>query len=294
MAGPGIERRLRRRAALLVTPGAGWIAVHYLLPAGLIAVYSLLSPRTGGGVEWRFSLDVYRALLARVEGATFYNNYLTVLVRSVAWSAVAPAICFVLALPVAVFIHARSTSAARYALLVAVMIPFWTSMLVRTYAIRFLLAITGPINEVLRILGREPVLFLNTRGAVILGLVYTSLPFMILPLYAAVARVDPRLLEAARDLGAGAVDTFRRVFLPQVSGGIVVGSVLVFVLSVSQFLVPTLLGGGKVNMVANLIELQFGEAFNWPLGSGLAIAFSVLTFLGLWLVTRRFEEAEVL
>lgn len=274
-----------------MTPGALWISATYVVPGVLILVYSFLSPRLGGGVEWRFSLDAYRDLLSPQERASFYNNHVTVLVRSITWAAVATALCFVLSLPVAVFIHTRRSAAGRYALLVAVMIPFWTSMLVRTYALRYLLANTGPINEFIRGMGWETVVFLNTRMAVVLGLVYTALPFMILPLYASIARLDPRLLEAGRDLGAGPVQNFGRVFLPLISAGVVVGSTLVFVLSVSQFIVPTLLGGGKVNMIANLIELQFGESFNWPLGAGIAVFFSLLTLLGLWVVTGRREEA---
>lgn len=265
-----------------------------MLPALLILVYSFLTPRIGGGVEWRFSLDAWRNLIEPAARAAYYNNFVTVLVRSVVWAGLATVVCFALSLPLAVFIHARRSTAAKYGLLVAVMIPFWTSMLVRTYALRYLLANTGPINEFVRGMGLDTIVFLNTRMAVVLGLVYTALPFMILPLYAAVARLDPRLLEAGRDLGANPTQNFRRVFLPLISAGVVVGSTLVFVLSVSQFIVPTLLGGGKVNMIANLIELQFGEAFNWPLGAGLAVFFSSLTLLGLWIVTGRREEAGIL
>jgi spermidine/putrescine transport system permease protein len=289
-----VRDRVRRRAALLVAPGTAWITLTYVVPGLLILVYSFLSPRQGGGVRWEFSLDTYRTLLASDARATFYNNYVTVLLRSVIWAAITTATCFALSLPVAVFIHQRRSAFAKYGLLVAVMIPFWTSMLVRTYALRFLLSNNGVVNQAIEALGGEALIFLNTPKAVILGLVYTALPFMILPLYASVARVDPHLLEAGRDLGAGPVHTFIRVFLPLIRAGTVAGGLMVFVLSVSQFIVPTLLGGGKVNMVANLIELQFGEAFNWPLGAGLAIAFSALTLVTVWLVRRRAAEVELL
>ncbi|GIU98150.1 MAG: ABC transporter permease [Actinomycetota bacterium] len=288
------ERRRRRRLLLLVSPGVAWIVATYVLPTLLILLYSFLTPRLGGGVEWRVSLDAYRTLTAADARASLYNPYVTVLARSIVWAGFTTAICFVLALPVALYIHGRRTALGRYALLIAVMIPFWTSMLVRTYALRYLLANTGPLNGVLRWLGFEPITLLNSRIAVVIGLVYTALPFMILPLYAAVARVDPRVLEAGRDLGANGPQTFVRVFLPLVSAGTVVGCVLVFVLSASQYIVPTLLGGGKVNMIANLIELQFGDAFNWPLGSGIAIFFSALTLLGLSVVTAHRREAQLL
>lgn len=289
-----MEPGLRRRIALLLTPGTLWITTIYVIPALLIVAYSFLTPQPGGGVEWRFSLDTYRRLLEPDERATIYSNYVTVLLRSVVWAAITTAACFVLALPLAVFIDGRRSAIVRNGLIVAVMIPFWTSMLVRTYALRFLMSNTGPVNEALRSLGGETLVLLNTPAAVLIGLVYTSLPFMILPLYAAVVRVDHRLLEAGRDLGANSVRTFLRVFVPLIRPGVVVGGLLVFVLSVSQYIVPTLLGGGKVNMISNLIQLQFGVAFNWPLGAGLAIFFSGLTLLGLWVLVGRREAAELL
>ena len=282
-----------RRAALLMGPGTALITLTYVIPGLLILLYSFLSPKLGGGVRWDFSLDTYRALVAPDVRAALYNDYVTVLVRSVVWAGIATGVCLALALPVAVFIHARRSTTARYALLVAIMIPFWTSMLVRTYALRSLLSTTGVLNGVIERLFGDTIIFLSTPKAVILGLIYTALPFMILPVYAAVARVDPHLLEAGRDLGANPAQTFRRVFLPSIRAGTVTGCVLVFVLSVSQFIVPALLGGGKINMIANLIELQFGESFNWPLGAGLAIFFSALTLLGLRVVGRRTQEVEL-
>ena len=199
--------------------------------------------------------------------AIAYNNYSAVFARSVVWSLWATLICAALALPLAVFISSRRSPLARNALLVAVMIPFWTSMLVRTYAIRFILANTGPLNSIIEGLGFDRIAFLNTRFSVMLGLVYTALPFMILPLYAAVERSDGVQLEAARDLGARPPQVFLEVFVPLIRPGLIVGSVMVFVISVSQFLVPALLGGGKTNMIATLLGLQFGTAFNWPLGA---------------------------
>lgn len=226
--------------------------------------------------------------------ASAYNNYTAVFARSVVWSVLATIFCVGLALPLAVFISSRNSTVTKNALLVAVMIPFWTSMLVRTYAIRFLLANTGPVNNFLETLGLDRVVFLNTRFAVVLGLVYTALPFMILPLYAATERVDRAQMEAARDLGARPPQVFADVFVPMVKPGLVVGSVMVFVLSVSQYLVPTLLGGGKTNMIANLLELQFGEAFNWPLGAAIAALFSVVTLAGLYTTVGRRDQEQLL
>lgn len=226
--------------------------------------------------------------------ASAYNNYTAVFARSVVWSVLATILCIALALPLAVFISSRRSTVTKNALLIAVMIPFWTSMLVRTYAIRFLLANTGPVNNFLETLGMDRVVFLNTRFAVILGLVYTALPFMVLPLYAATERVDRAQMEAARDLGARPPQVFADVFVPMVKPGLIVGGVMVFVLSVSQYLVPTLLGGGKTNMIANLLELQFGEAFNWPLGAAIAALFSVVTLVGLYATVGRRDQEQLL
>lgn len=221
--------------------------------------------------------------------ASDYNNFTAVFTRSVIWSVWATVACLVLALPLAVFISGRRSLVTKNALLVAVMIPFWTSMLVRTYAIRFLLANTGPLNGWIESLGFERQVFLNTRFAVVLGLVYTALPFMVLPLYAAVERSDRAQLEAARDLGAKPMQVFTQVFIPMARAGVTVGSTMVFVLSVSQYLVPTLLGGGKTNMLANLLELQFGESFNWPLGAALAVVFTAFSIVSLRLVAESDE-----
>lgn len=289
-----MERRDRRRVSILLAPGAAWIVAIYVIPSLLIVLYSFLTPKIGGGVQWLFTLDSYRELLGGEARAVYYNHYLTLLIRSTVWAAITTIVCLALALPLAIFISRRRSPITKNALLVAVIIPFWTSMLVRTYAVRFLLANTGPLNGFLESMGLERQIFLNTVFAVLLGLVYTALPFMVLPLYAAAERVDHALLEAGRDLGASPRTVFRTVYLPQIRAGVTVGCVMVFVLSVSQYLVPTLLGGGKANMIANLLELQFGESFNWPLGAGIAVFFGALTLLGLWFVVGRRKEMDFL
>ena len=259
------------------------------------------APLTAGALCLRRSTRAALAVAAAVGAgvglnhlASAYNTYAAVFARSVVWSLWTTAVCIGLALPLAVFIGARRSQIAKNALLVAVMIPFWTSMLVRTFAIRFVLSNTGPLNSLIESVGFERQVFLNTRFAVMLGLVYTALPFMVLPLYAAVERSDRAQLEAARDLGARPAQVFSEVFVPLIRPGLAVGSVMVFVLSVSQYLVPTLLGGGKTNMIANLLELQFGEAFNWPLGAAVATLFSLITVVSIYLVVGRRDGAELL
>lgn len=267
------------------------LAATVLASVPIIASARYLGRRISRGLSFAALVG---GLVAVNHLASKYNNYTAVFARSVVWSVLATVICIGCALPLAVFISSRRSTVTKNALLVAVMIPFWTSMLVRTYAIRFLLANTGPVNNFLETLGMDRIVFLNTRFAVILGLVYTALPFMILPLYAATERVDRAQMEAARDLGARPSQVFAEVFVPMVKPGLIVGGVMVFVLSVSQYLVPTLLGGGKTNMIANLLELQFGEAFNWPLGAAIAALFSVITLAGLYLTVGRRDQEQLL
>jgi spermidine/putrescine transport system permease protein len=285
-----LSRANARRSALLRSPGMTLIAALYVIPMTLIVVYSFLTRKVGGGVSWDFTLDAWREVFRRDPAADYYNGFATVLIRSVIWSVLTTVITLCLSLPMAVFISSRRSALAKNALLVAVVIPFWTSMLVRIFAMRFLLANTGPLNNALESLGLERQTFLNSSGVVIGGLIYTSLPFMILPLYAAVERVDHRVLDASRDLGAGPAQVFRTAFLPMINVGVTTGCMLVFVLSVSQYLVPTLLGGGKANMIANVVEQQFGEGQNWPLGSAIAVFLTVLTLVGLWFNARNSDE----
>ena len=280
---------------------ASWGTFGAAFVLGLLAALIVVIP----AVAWARSMGrsdrramavsgVFGLLIAVNHLASAYNNYSAVFARSVVWSLWTTALCAALALPLVVFISSRTSAVAKNALLVAVMIPFWTSMLVRTYAIRFMLSNTGPLNNFIESLGLDRQVFLNTRFAVMFGLVYTALPFMILPLYAAVERSDRAQLEAGRDLGARPPQVFTDVFLPMIKPGLIVGSTMVFVLSVAQYLVPTLLGGGKTNMVANLLDLQFGEAFNWPLGAAIAALFSLLTILSLYVVVGRNEEADLI
>lgn len=278
----------------------GWQTVGTALLLGILATLVVAIPATvwarsvGRSPHRVFAFSGVIGLLVAVNHiAGEYNNYSAVFARSVVWSLWATAICIVLALPLVVFISSRKSRVAKNALLVAVMIPFWTSMLVRTFAIRFLISNTGPLNNMIESLGFQRQVFLNTRFAVIFGLVYTALPFMILPLYAAVERSDRAQLDAARDLGARPPRVFTEVFMPMIKPGLIVGSTMVFVLSVAQYLVPTLLGGGKTNMIANLLDLQFGGAFNWPLGAAVAALFSLVTILSLYLVVGRNEELDL-
>ena len=244
------ERSARGRLVALLTPGVLWLAAFFFAPLLVIVVYSFASRSSTGDIAWRWTLGNYRTLFSD-------GLYLQVFARSFGLALVTTLICLVTGFPLALYI-ARQRGAWRTALIFAIMIPFWTNFLVRIYAWRFLLNNTGLIN---------------TPTAVLIGLVYGELPFMVLPLYAALERFDWTLLEAAQDLYANRWQAFWRVMLPLTMPGIAAGSVLVFVPTVGQFVVPELLGGSKVAMLGNVLERQFRSAQNAPLGAAIAIVF---------------------
>jgi spermidine/putrescine transport system permease protein len=257
-----------RRLIGLVSPGAAWLALFFMLPLAIIALYSVLQRTSTGDIAWTFSLDNYIKLFGD-------PLYLRILWRSL-WIAVATTVlCLLLGYPLAYFI-ARQPARWRTLLVFAIMIPFWTNFLVRIYAWRFLLNNTGLINTLLESLGLPPLPLINTTTAVLIGLVYGELPFMVLPLYAALERVDWSLLEAAQDLYARRAAAFWRVLLPLTMPGIAAGSVLVFVPTAGSFVVPQLLGGSKVAMLGNVLERQFLAAQNQPFGAAIAMVFMLL------------------
>jgi spermidine/putrescine transport system permease protein len=213
--------------------------------------------------------------------------YGVILLRSVVLSAAATAICIVLAFPLALFISRATRHKNLY--LQLVMLPFWTSFLVRTYAWMFLLRDTGLVNTALIGMGflRQPLPLLYNDAAVLLGLVYAFLPFMVLPLYATLERMDPALLEAAADLGARPRAAFFRVIVPLAKPGIWAGIALVFIPCLGAYLTPDLLGGGKSVMIGNLVQNQFTNARDWPFGSAASLTLMLLTLAALGVFYRR-------
>ena len=202
----------------------------------------------------------------------------------------ATVLCLLLGFPLALFISRARKWREIY--LYLVILPFWTSFLVRTYAWLFLLRDTGLLNTILQSLGiiREPLPLLYNNGAVLLGLVYGNLPFMILPLYATLERLDPALLEAAADLGAKPLAALLRVVIPLAGPGIRAGSILVFIPCVGAFLTPDLLGGGKTVMIGNLVQNQFTTARDWPFGSAVSLALMAIVVLLVVVFLRRDTE----
>ena len=255
----------------------------FLIPLAIVAVYSFQTRGAYGGTGLPWTGESWWRLIDPL--------YAWILWRTMWISAVSTLICLVLGLPLAWFI----TQAGRYKnlCLQLVILPFWTSFLIRTYAWMFLLRDTGLVNTALEGLGwiREPLPLLYNDGAVILGLVYGYLPFMVLPLYSNLERLDKSLLEAAADLGARPFTTVRRVVLPLCAPGFKAGAILVFIPCLGAYLTPDLMGGGKTIMAGNLVQNQFTTARDWPFGAAISLALMALVMLLLLGMLRKQEES---
>jgi spermidine/putrescine transport system permease protein len=271
--------RLRK---IFLTPAVLIVLGLFLAPLTIVLVYSLMSRGVYGGVELPYTIENYHRL--------FDPLYLRILLRSFVMAAVATLLCLLLGYPLALFISRAGKRKSLF--LHLVMIPFWTSFLVRTYAWMFLLRDTGLVNSVLMGLGfaDEPLPLLYNSGAVLVGLVYGYLPFMVLPLFATLERIDHSLLEAAADLGARPFESLLRVVVPLSAPGIRAGAVLVFIPCLGAYLTPDLLGGSKTIMIGNLIQNQFTSARNWPFGSAVSLALMALVMLLLLAWIRREKE----
>lgn len=251
-----------------------WLVLFVLAPTLMVVIASLLERGADQFVTPSFSLESFARL--------FDPLYLQVFWNSIYLAGVTTLICLVVGYPFA-WLIARSARRIRPLLLLLVIVPFWTSSLIRTYAMVIILKANGLLNTLLLWLGviEQPLMLLFTELAVILGLVYSLLPFMILPLYAAMEKLDLRLLEAARDLGAGRPALFFRVMLPLTLPGVIAGSMLVFLPALGMFYIPDLLGGAKILLLGNLIKDQFLAARDWPFGSAVSVV--VLLFMALFL-----------
>jgi spermidine/putrescine transport system permease protein len=273
-----VARRRGLGAWALLFPGTLWLGLFFVVPMLLLLGASVMPRGTYGGVDPGFTLEHYRRFLDPL--------YLQVLWRTLAWSGLATLLCLLLGYPVAWLI--AQSRRYRSLLLFLVILPFWTSFLVRTFAMIFLLRDTGLINGTLLWAGiiREPLTLLYTPGAVLAGLVYGFLPFMVLPIYASLEKLDPALLEAAEVLGAGPAARFVRVMFPLSLPGVIAGCILVFVPALGSFLTADLLGGAKQVMLGNLVQNQFTTARNWPFGSAASFGVMAVVLMAM-LVTQR-------
>jgi spermidine/putrescine transport system permease protein len=273
---------MTRLREIFLAPGALIIVALFLAPLCIIIDYSFLSRGAYGGVSEPLTTENYRRL--------FDPIYAEIIWRSFWIAGTATLLCLILGFPMALFI---AQSKYRTLMLNLIMLPFWTSFLVRTYAWMFLLRDTGLFNSLLLRLHliQSPLPLLFNNGAVVLGLVYGYLPFMILPLYATIEKMDPALLDAAADLGANPVTTIWKVVVPLNRGGIVAGSLLVFIPCLGAYLTPDLLGGGRTVMIGNLVQNQFTSARDWPFGSAASLLMMGIVLLLLFgVIKKRGEE----
>lgn len=276
---------MNRLRAVFLAPSAAFTVVLFLVPLSIIVGYSFLTRGVYGGVTGPWTLENYQRL--------FDPLYGVILWRSLVMAGISTALCLLLAFPVALFI-ARAPARWKPLYLYLVILPFWTSFLVRTYAWMFLLRDSGLINSVLLAMGaiREPLPLLYNDTAVVVGLVYGYLPFAVLPLFSNLDRLDKHLVEAAADLGATPRQTLWRVILPLCAPGLRAAGVLVFIPCLGAYLTPDLLGGGKSMMIGNLIQNQFTTARDWPFGAAISLAMmGIVMALLLFLLRRDGEEA---
>jgi spermidine/putrescine transport system permease protein len=255
---------------VLLAPAALWYAAFFVVPLGFILVFSFLTSADYGGIEYRFNLANYPQLLSD-------PIYLRIFMATMGMALIGTVLCLVVGFPLAYFL---ATRAGRWKnlFLVLLIVPFWTSFLTRTYAWLVLLSDNGPLAHALRQVNllQGDLNFLYSYKAVLMGVVYNYLPLMVFPLYVALERLDKRLLEAAKDLGAGKLQTFWRITVPLTMPGILTGCLLVFIPLTGEYVIPAILGGAKSYMIGNLIGDQFVSAHDWAFGSALAMAVIVL------------------
>ena len=280
-----------RNGWLLSAPALGILALAAIGPLIIMLVYSFLTPGTSGNVVWEFSTkgwtDIVYAYDIFDDTYKLVDAHMTIFWRSIKLSVITTVLTFLVGFPTAWFI-ATQPPRARAFWLFLITIPFWTNLLIRTFAVNQIIRNEGLLNTVLLNIGAiaAPLRMTYTDTAVLIGMVYVYLPLMVLPLFAALDRFDRRLLEAGYDLYASRWQVLTRVILPIVKPGIVAGSILVFVPALGAYVIPRVLGGGKQMMVGNFIELQFGQGKNWPLGAAISMLLLIVVSVALVYYTR--------
>jgi spermidine/putrescine transport system permease protein len=287
----GRERQTARNGWLLSAPALLILTAGAIGPLLIVLVYSFLTPAEYSGVEWIFSGESWFRVFWKTDifdGTVSLNDtHLAIFWRSVKLSVTTTLITFAVGLPTAWFIATRPPD-QRSLWLFLITIPFWTNLLIRTFAILEVIRNDGILNSMLLGMGviTEPIQLVFTDTAVLIGMTYVYFPLMVLPLFAAIDRFDMRLLEAAYDLYASRWAVLRRVIVPIIRPGIVAGSILVFVPSLGAYVTPRVLGGGNNMMIGNFIELQFGQGRNWPLGSALSMLLLIVVTMALLFYVR--------
>lgn len=271
-------RQLSQKFTFLF-PAVFWLMFFFVIPLTIIFVYSFFERGIYGGIEYVFSFNNYYRVIDPL--------YIKAVLRTVYIASLNTLICLIIGYPLAYFISNQSQR-KKNILLFLVTLPFWTNFLVRIYAWMIILRTEGFLNNVLLWMNliNKPFEILFTDKAVLIGMVYGYLPFMILPLYASIEKLDRNYLDAARDLGATPIKTFWRVIIPLTKPGIIAGSILVFVPSLGAFIIPDLLGGAKSMMIGNLIKDQFLSARDWPFGSALSFIVMAVVLILLMIYLR--------
>ncbi|MFI0842730.1 ABC transporter permease [Mesorhizobium sp. IMUNJ 23232] len=291
------EKRDIRNRWLLSAPALLIILFAATGPLLIVLVYSFLTPGQYGDVEWKLSGEAWTSVFLERDifddTLSLADAHVTIFWRSVKLALMTTAATLVLGFPTAYFIATRPEN-KRDLWLFLITIPFWTNLLIRTFAVLQIIRNEGIFNTVLIKLGivDAPLQILFTDTAIMLGMVYVYLPLMVLPIYASMEKLDFRLLEAGYDLYATRFAVLRRIIFPLVKPGVIAGSILVFIPAIGSYVAPSVLGGGKNMMLANLIELQFGQGRNWPLGAALSIAVMVIVMIALLLYVRNAGTAE--
>jgi len=285
--------RLTKRGVRFLGVGMLWILLFLVLPGLVLVVVSFATRGSYGQLEWTFTIENYKRLLGfSIFGWT--ADYIIILWRSVWVAFVTSLIAVILSYPLSFFICSRPER-TRYLWLMLVIIPFWTNMVIRTYAWFLILAPEFPPARIANLLGFIPPntpLYPNAF-AVYIGMVTIFLPFVALPLYSSVERLDWSLVEAAQDLYASKTRVFMQAILPQTMPGLSVGIILTFVPAMGMFVVPDLLGGAKYMLVGNLIEQQFGASRDWPFGAAVSMGLMLLTMVSLYLYRRKNKEMQI-
>lgn len=290
------QRDIRNRW-LLSTPALLVIFFAASGPLLIVLVYSFLTPGPYGDVKWQFSTGAWTSVFLERDifddTLSLASAHLTIFWRSVRLALMTTIATLVIGFPTAYFIATRSEK-SRDLWLFLITIPFWTNLLIRTFAVLQIIRNEGIINTMLLKLGivSAPIQILYTDTAILIGMAYVYLPLMVLPIYASMEKLDFRLVEAGYDLYATRFKVLRRIIFPLVKPGVIAGSILVFIPAIGAYVTPSVLGGGKNLMLSNLIELQFGQGRNWPLGAALSITVMVIVMAALLVYVRNIGGSE--
>jgi spermidine/putrescine transport system permease protein len=285
------DRKDIRDRWLLSAPALVIILLAATGPLLIVLVYSFLTSAAYGGVEWKFSPEAWVSVFLERDifddTLSLADANVTIFWRSIKLALMTTVVTLALGFPTAYFMATRSEK-TRDLWLFLITIPFWTNLLIRTFAVLQIIRNEGIVNTLLIKAGviSAPIQILFTDTAILIGMAYVYLPLMVLPIYASMEKLDFRLVEAGYDLYASRWQVLRRIVFPLVKPGVIAGSILVFIPAIGAYVTPSLLGGGKNMMVSNFIELQFGQAHNWPLGSALAITVMVIVMIALLVYVR--------